>query len=207
MPLFFTPSAAARESLAIDDAWTFCFKSLSLSLSAGAGRDRAKSETGLSSPVPDQQRSSSCFPVCFVGFPIAHLSFVPWRRQPCAGQPKPRPAGRRLRVGLPTPVKLQKMDRETLPWCSLPSNSSLPRAFSRCLNNRISKLAHRHSQPLHWISHRLDWFSTSPLGTTWSRLLRMPWVSTSQPGTMRHNSQGTISNAQLTQLISGDDAA
>ena len=37
---------------------------------------RAESEKGLSSPVPDQQRSSSCVPVCFVGFPIAHLSFV-----------------------------------------------------------------------------------------------------------------------------------
>ena len=31
--------------------------SLSLSLSAGAGRDRAKSETGHSSPVPDEQWS------------------------------------------------------------------------------------------------------------------------------------------------------
>ena len=50
--------------------------SQSLSLSAGAGRDRAKSETGLSSPVPEQQRSSSCFPVCSVCFPIAHLPFV-----------------------------------------------------------------------------------------------------------------------------------
>ena len=36
---------------------------------------RAESEKGLSSPVPDQ-RSSSCFPVCSVGFPAAHLSFV-----------------------------------------------------------------------------------------------------------------------------------
>ena len=36
--------------------------SLSLSLSAGAGR--AESEKGRSSPVPDQQWSCSCFPVC-----------------------------------------------------------------------------------------------------------------------------------------------
>ena len=136
-----------------------------------------------------------------------------WRRQPFAGQPKPRPAGRRIRVGLPTPAKSQKMDRKTLPWCSLPSNSSHPRAFSHCLNNRISKQAHKCSQPIHWTSHRLDWLSTSFLGTTRSRQLRMPWVSTSQPGTMRHHSQGddlnsnVIVNAQLTHLISRDDAA
>ena len=37
---------------------------------------QAESEKGLSSPVPDQQRSSSCFSVCSVGFPAAHLSFV-----------------------------------------------------------------------------------------------------------------------------------
>ena len=54
-------------------------------------------------------------------------------RQPCAGQPKPRRAGRRLRVGLPIPGKSQKMDRETPPWCSFPStNSSHPRATSHC---------------------------------------------------------------------------
>ena len=112
-----------------------------------------------------------------------------WRRQPCAGQPKPRPAGRRIRVGLPTPGKSQKMDRETLPGCLLPSNSSHPRAFSHCLNNRISKPAHRRSQPLQWTSHRLDRFSTSLLGTTLSRLLRMPCVSTSLLGTIRHHLQ------------------
>ena len=50
--------------------------SLSLSLSSLGWQGRAESEKGLSSPVPDQQRSSSCFPVCFVGFPIAHLPFV-----------------------------------------------------------------------------------------------------------------------------------
>ena len=50
--------------------------SLSLSLSSWGWQGRAESEKGLSSPVPDQQRSSSCVPVCFVGFPIAHLSFV-----------------------------------------------------------------------------------------------------------------------------------
>ena len=63
----FTPSAFACESLAsqlcLPTALTLGRLSLSLSLSAGDGRVRAKSETGLSSPVPDQQRSSSCFPV------------------------------------------------------------------------------------------------------------------------------------------------
>ena len=55
-------------------------------------------------------------------------------------------------------------------------------------------------------------FSTSLLGVTRSRLQRMPWVSTSQPGTMRHHSQGedlnsdVIVDAQLTHLISRDDA-
>ena len=127
----------------------------------GAG---AKSETGLSSPVPDQQRSSSCV--------IKSTSLIclleSWRRQPFAGQPKPRRAGRRLRVGLPTPGMSQKMDSETLPSCSFPStNSSHPRATSHCRNNRINRPAYRRSQLLlHWTSHRVDRDSSSLPGTT-----------------------------------------
>ena len=118
----------------------------------------------------------------------------PWRRQAWAFASLASPEqSRRLRVGLPTPVKPQRISRGVLLTCSFPSKvSSHLRAVSHYLNNRISKPVHRRSQPLHWTSFRMVWFSTSLLGTTRSRLLRMPWVSTSQPGTMRHHSQGTI---------------
>ena len=73
------------------------FKSLSLSfsfsLSAGAGRDIAKSATGLSSPVPDQQRS--CVFRWFSNSTSLICLLESWRRQPCAGQPKPRRTGSR----------------------------------------------------------------------------------------------------------------
>ena len=55
--------------------FVFSSLSLSLSLSAGADRDRAKSETGLSSPVPDQQRSSSCF-LCVPLVSQQHISHL-----------------------------------------------------------------------------------------------------------------------------------
>ena len=118
----------------------------------------------------------------------------PWLRLPCTGQPKPRRAGRRTRFGLPTPGTLQKMDRETPPWCSFPStNSSHPRATSHCHNKRISRLAYRRSQLLlHWTSHRVERASSSLLRTTWRRLLRMPRASTGPLGTIRHHLQETI---------------
>ena len=57
--------------------FVFVFVCVCVCVSVSWGwQGRAESEKGLSSPVPDQQRSSSCFPVCFVGFPAAHLSFV-----------------------------------------------------------------------------------------------------------------------------------
>ena len=75
--------------------------------------------------------------------------------------------------------------------CSFPSKVSIHlRAVSHYLNSRISKLALRRSKLLQWISNRMLWFSTSLLRATRSRLQRMLWVSTSQPGTMRHHSQG-----------------
>ena len=114
-------------------------------------QDRAKSETRLSSPVPDQQLSCPCLSFVISWFSNSTFLiclFEPWRRRPCAGMPSPRRAGRRIRVGLPTPAKSQKMDRGTLPWCSLPSNSSHPRAASHSLNNRTSKLANERSQPI-----------------------------------------------------------
>ena len=150
---------------------------------------------------------------CFSNRTSLICLFQPWRQQAFSILASPEKS-RRLRVGLPTPVKSEKTHRVTLTWCSLPStNSSHPRATSHCLNNRISSAAHRRSQPLHWTSHRTDRFSTSLLETTRSRLLRMPWVSTSLLGTMRHHSQETILtltssiNSQLTHLISRDDAA
>ena len=157
-----------RHTVRTGCVWVCGCVCVSVSLSAGAGRDRAKSETGLSSPVPDQQRSSSSFPVCSVGFPIAHLSFV------CLSH-----GGGRLRpsqvwqvqskvggVGLPTPSKSQKMSHTALPWCSpLSINSSHLRAISHC-HNSISKQENRRNQLLlHWTSHRWDRDSTSLLGT------------------------------------------
>ena len=86
----------------------------------------------------------------------------------------------------------QRISRGVLLTCSFPSKvSSHLRAVSHYLN-RISKPA--HSLPLHWISYQMVWFSTRLLGKTRSSLLRMPWISTSQLGTMRHHSQGTILN-------------
>ena len=57
------------------------------------------------------------------------------------------------------------------------------------------------------------WFSTSLLGTTRSRLPRVPWVSTRPDGNNETPLAGddlnsdVIVNAQLTHLISRDDAA
>ena len=105
--------------------------------------------------------SNSTFLICLL---------EPWRRQAFAILARPEQS-RRLNVGLPTPVKSQKLDHKTLPRCSLPSmNSSHLRAISHCLHNSITKQAYRRSQLLlHWISHRMDLASTSLLGTTWSR--------------------------------------
>ena len=115
-----------------------------------------------------------------------------WRRQPCAGLPNPHRAGRRVRVALPTPGKSQKMDRETMPWCSLPSaNSSHPRATSHCLNNRIIRPVYRRSQLLHWASHRMGRARTSLLGTTRRRSLRLPQARSTLLGTIRLHLQGT----------------
>ena len=148
------------------------------------------------------QQRSSCFPVRFVGFPIAPLSFV------CLSH-----GGGRLSPFWQVQSKVVDSrlvsisDRETLPWYSLPiTNSSHPRATSHCPNNRISKPAHRRSQPLHWTSHRMDRFSTGPLGTTRSRLLWMPWVSTSLLGTMRHHLQGTILTLTSSSTLRRSDA-
>ena len=111
---------------------------------------------------------------CFSNSASRICLLEPWRRQAFAILASPEQS-RRHRVGLPTPVKSQKTHRETLPWCSLPgTNSSHPRATSHSLDNRISKPAHRRSQPLHWTSHR------------------MHRASTSQLGTIRHHSQATI---------------
>ena len=68
------PSLSLSVSVSVSVSVSF---SVSVSVSVSwSWQGRAESEKGLSSPVPDQQRSSSCFPVCSVGFPAAHLSFV-----------------------------------------------------------------------------------------------------------------------------------
>ena len=147
--------------------------------------------------MPDQQRSSSCFSVCSVGFPAAHLSLVSLSHGGAAGLGLRKSGKSRAKSSTqgwsPNSGQAAEDQSGVLLTCSFPSKvSSHFRAVSHYLSNRISKLAHRRSHPLHWTSYIMFWFSTSLLGTTRSRLLRMPWVSTSQPRTMRHHSQGTI---------------
>ena len=123
---------------------------------------------------------------CFPNSTFLTCLSEPRRRQPCAGLPSPRRAGRRIRVGLPTPDKSQKMGRETLPWCSLPStNSSHPRAASHCLNNRMIRLACRLSQlHLYWTKHKVLRSRTSLLGTTKHHSRWECTSSTGLPGTI-----------------------
>ena len=54
----------------------------------------------------------------FPNSPYLICLFDPWRRQPCAGLPRPRQAGLRIRVGLPTQDKSQKKSSGTLLRCS-----------------------------------------------------------------------------------------
>ena len=143
--------------------------SVSVSISWG-WQGRAESEKGLSSPLPDQQRSCSCL-TCVIGWFTSSTFLIclleSWRRQPFAGQPKPRQAGRRIRVGLPTPDKSQKMDRTALRKCSFPSvNNSRLLATSRCRGYGTIRPASRLSQLLlYWTNHRAGRTSTSLLGT------------------------------------------
>ena len=67
----------------------------------------------------------------------------PWRWQASAFASLASPEqSRRLRVGLPTRVKLQKTSQGVLLTCSFPTKvSNHLRAVSHYLNNRISKLA------------------------------------------------------------------
>ena len=140
--------------------------------------------------------------------------FEPWRRQAWAFASLASPEqSRRLRVGLPTRVKQQRMSPGVLLTCSFPSKvSSHLRAVSHYLNNRISKLALRRSHPLQWISYRMVWFSTSLLGATRSRLLAnalgqyQPAGNNETPLARDDLNSDVIVNAQLTHLINRDDA-
>ena len=58
--------------------------------------------------------------------------FEPWRRQPCAGLPSPRQAGRRIRDGLPTLDKHLKVNRGALHRCSLPNTRSSRNLAAAC---------------------------------------------------------------------------
>ena len=116
----------------------------------------------------------------------------PWRRQPCASQPKPRRTGRRLRVGLPTPVKSEKMDRKkTCLGARFRTRTAVHREQPRiALNNRICRPVHRRSQPLsHRTNHRVDQYSRV-LGTTRHQPQREFWSSTSLLGTTLLHLQG-----------------
>ena len=97
-----------------------------------------------------------------------HISLIcllePWRRQAFAGQPKPRQAGRRLRVGLPTPGKSLKMHRETLPWCSLQNTKAVICERSHIASTTGS--ADRHTDAVR--------FSTGP-ATEWIGPIPVYW--------------------------------
>ena len=130
---------------------------------------RAESEKGLSRPVPDQQRSCSCLSCVISWFSSSTFLiclFESWRRQAFASLASPR-QGRRVRVGLPTPDKSQKMDRTARRKCSFPSmTNSLLLATSRCHSHGTIRRVCRLSQLLlHWTNHRAGRASTSPLGT------------------------------------------
>ena len=146
------------------DAWMFCFKSVSVSVSLAweQGHDQAQADTSPQA-LPDQQRSGPC-PSCVISwFPNSTsliCLFEPWRRQGGASLASPGQSSR-IRVGLPTRVKPQRMSHS--PALVLASHL---RGISHC-HNSISKQIYRRSQLLlHWTSHRWDRDSTSLLGTT-----------------------------------------
>ena len=92
-----------------------------------------------------------------------------------------------------SPRRDSSLDDTPTERATLLSQSTSHTGAQHCLNNRISGPAYRRSHLLlHWTSHRVDRASTSLLGTTRGRLLRMPRASTSQPGTIRLHLQGTI---------------
>ena len=103
--------------------WRGFALSLSLSLSAGlagTGQSHRRDSQALCLTSSGRVLVVLCDPL-FPNSTSQICLLESWRRQPCAGLPS-----------LPTPGKSPKMDRETLPWCSLPStNSSHPRATSQ----------------------------------------------------------------------------
>ena len=108
---------------------------------------------------------------------------------------------------------MQSMSLQVLLMCSFPSKVSIHlRAVSHDLYNRINKLALRRSQPLLWISYRTVWVSTSLLGPTRRCLQRMlsgqyqPAGNNETPLANEDLNSDAIVNAQLTHLISRDDA-
>ena len=105
------------------------------------------------------------------------------------------------------------MSPRVLLTCSFPSKVSIHlRAVSHYLNNRISKLDLRRSQLLQWISYRTVWFSTSLLGPTPEPPTAnaagqyQPAGNNETPLAREDLNSDAIVNAQLTQLISRDDA-
>ena len=115
------------------DAWMFCLKSVSVSVSLAweQGHDQAQANTGPQA-LPDQQRSGPC-PSCVISwFPNSTsliCLFEPWRRQGGASLASPGQS-RRIRVGLPTPNKSQKMSHS--PALVLASHL---RGISHCHNS------------------------------------------------------------------------
>ena len=111
-----------------------------------------------------------------------------------------------------SPNSGQDMSPRVLLICSFPSKVSIHfRAVSNYLN-RISMVAFRCSQPLLWISYRKVWVSTSLLGPTRSRLQHAsgqykPARNNETPLAREDLNSDAIVNAQLTHLVSRDDAS
>ena len=151
--------------------------------------------------MPDQQRSSSCFPVCFVGSPAAHFSFV------CSshgggslrlsqGLSKLLLAGLHSSAGLPILDRPWRMSRGALLTRSFPSKvSSHLRATSHCPQQHQQTGTQMQSDfpPL-----------DQPQGG--SRQYQ-PSGNDLTPPTGANANSDAIVNAQPTHLISRDDEA
>ena len=97
-----------------------------------------------------------------VGFPV-------WRRPPCAGRPSPRQAMLRIRVGLPTQEKHQKVSYAVARQCSFPSTRSScnqPATSRRCRTKTLKLDPSTRQSHLHRSNHTKDQSSTNHMGTT-----------------------------------------
>ena len=99
-------SVSVSLSLCLSVSLSLCLSvslSLSLSLSSWGLQGRAESEKGLSSPVPDQQRSILC--VCFVPHPLHCVIAHTLRQHAWFHSRSPRNVERRRRSPVTPPIR------------------------------------------------------------------------------------------------------